>query len=123
MGKVLHMKRQSGATDNYFRVGRREFFFSSRDLVSCHRAWDAAAASAMATGAKKSIAVYRPFALQGPWTEVAEVIGFMPAGARPSEDVLDPSIVETWVERADLRKALWQTGAWHVDGQGYPIGG
>lgn len=117
------MKRQSGATDNYFRVGRREFFFSSRDLVSCHKAWDAACASGAATGAKRAIAVYRPFALAGPWTEKAEVIGFMPAGPLPGPETQDENIIATWMERSELRKALWMVGANHVDGQGYPIGG
>lgn len=135
MGKVLHMIKSKAPTDNYFRVGRRVFFFSSQDIARAHFAWDAAVAYQRSetpqlpdvSGFRRPgppIAVFRPFGIDGPWTNVAEVIGFMPAGERPSVERQGVNgVVETWIERTEMRKLLWNTGAWHVDGQGYPLAG
>lgn len=134
MGK-LYMLKSKAPTDNYFRVGRRVFFFASQDIARAHFAWDAAVAFQRsetpqlpsANGHKAPpppIAVFRPFHHEGPWTTTCEVVGFMPAGPRPDVERQGVNgVVETWIERTELRKLLWNTGAWHVDGQGYPLSG
>lgn len=122
------MQRQ---VDNYFRVGRNVFLFNSRDLLSAHRAWNDARAASEASspvlpdGHRRPltpIAVYRPFPFEGPWWNT-DVIGFMPAGDRPDGNVFEKDVLDTWIERTELRKALWTVGAWHVNSTGQPIAG
>jgi hypothetical protein len=117
-------------TDNYFRCGRNVYFFSSKDLLAVHRAWNAARAASEASATLLDgrripadlIAVYRPFGLDGPWWNT-DVIGFMPAGDRPDGDIMEAGVIDSWIERTELRKLLWATGAWHVNTQGAPTGG
>jgi hypothetical protein len=127
-------QKAKSMTDNYFRVGRNIYLFSSKDLLQAHRAWNearaASEASAVGADGKRlpptKVAVYRPFKLHGPWWD-CDVIGFMAAGDMPDLaggiDEEESNANTTWLERVQLRKALWATGANHVDGQGFPVTG